>query len=125
MNIQRAHPVNEMLAKLIFLILPTAVLGYFLLLIVNQYYYLLQNHALQQSLYFAAGMAIAAIFYSFRFRFLPAFVLLILGLFTVYKGLDKYEVGEFDAVYVSMAFRISLDCSGVTSLRTPPIMLMP
>ena len=81
MNIQRATPVNELLAKLIFLILPTAAVSYFLLLSVNQYYSILQNQALQQALYFAAGMGIAAVFYSFRFRFLPTFILLIIGLY--------------------------------------------
>ncbi|MCW3120625.1 MAG: hypothetical protein JWQ38_117 [Flavipsychrobacter sp.] len=106
MNIQRAAPVNELLAKLIFLILPTAVVSYFLLLNVNQYYTILQNQAFQQAVYLAAGMSIAAVFYSFRFRFLVPFILLILGLYTIYKGLDKYESGEFDAFFIARQFQI-------------------
>jgi protein-glutamine gamma-glutamyltransferase len=106
MNIQRAAPVNELLAKLIFLILPTAVVGYFLLVNVNQYYSILQNQALQQTIYFAAGMGIAALFYSFRFRFLLTFIILILVLYSVYKGLDKYESGEFDAFFVARHFQV-------------------
>jgi len=106
MNIQRANPVNETLAKLIFLILPTAAVGYFLLLNVNQYYSILQNQAVQQAVYFGAGMAIAALFYSFRFRFLPTFIILIIGLYAVYKGLDKYESGEFDAFFVARRFQV-------------------
>src|SRR4051812_45539148 len=47
MNIQRASPVNELLAKLIFLILPTAAVCYFLLVNANQYFTILQNQAVQ------------------------------------------------------------------------------
>ena len=106
MNIQRATPVNELLAKLIFLILPTAAVSYFLLDNINQYYSILQNQALQQTAYFAAGMGIAGIVYTFRFRFLPTFAILIISLYAAYKGLDKYESGEFDAFFVSTAFLI-------------------
>ncbi len=106
MNIQRATPVNELLAKLIFLILPTAAVSYFLLVNVNQYYSILQNQALQQAIYCLAGMGIAALFYSFRFRFLPTFVLLIFGLYAVYKGLDKYSSGEFDAFFIARRFQV-------------------
>lgn len=106
MNIQRATPVNEFLAKLIFLILPTAAVSYFLLDSVNQYYSILQNQALQQTIYFGAGMAVAALFYSFRFRFVPTYILLIVGLYMVYKGLDKYEIGEFDAFFIARRFQV-------------------
>ena len=106
MNIQRAAPVNELLARLIFLILPTVAVCYFLLVNVNQYYSILQNQALQQTLYLGAGMGIAAIMYSFRFRFLPTFIILIVGLYIACKGLDKYEIGEFDAFFVTTQFII-------------------
>ena len=79
MKIQRAAPVNELLAKLIFLMLPTAVVSYFLLENVNHYYSILQNQALQQAGYFAAGMGIAAVIYSFRVRFLPTYIVLCAG----------------------------------------------
>ena len=106
MDIQRAAPVNEFLAKLIFLILPTAAVSYFLLINVNQYYSILQNQAFQQALYLTAGMGIAAFFYSFRFRFLFTFILLILGLYAVYKGLDSYQTGEFDSFFVAIHFLV-------------------
>lgn len=106
MSIQRAAPANELLARLIFLILPTAGIGYFLLVQVNEYYAILQNRAVQQALYFGAGMGIAALLYSFRFRFLPTFLLLLLGLYTAYKGLDRYESGEFDAFFIARHFQV-------------------
>src|SRR6476620_5242223 len=97
MNIQRATPVNELLAKLIFLILPTALVSYFLLWNANQYYSILGDQALMQTLNITAGMAGGAVFYAFRFRFLPSFLLLVAGLYVIYKGLDTYAIGEFDA----------------------------
>lgn len=106
MNVQRAAPVNEVLAKLIFLILPTVVISYFLLYNANQYFSILQDQAWQQTIYLGAGMLAGALFYAFRFRFVPTFVLLLIGLYTVYKGLDKYSVGEFDAFFISVQFMV-------------------
>jgi transglutaminase-like putative cysteine protease len=106
MNIQRAAPVNELLAKLIFLIVPTAVISFFLLDNASRYFSILHEQSFQQSLYLAAGMAGGALFYSFRFRFLPTIVLLVFGLYTVYKGLDKLAVGEFDAFFISVQFLV-------------------
>ncbi len=106
MNIKRAAPVNELLARLIFLILPTAVIGYFLLVNINHYYSILQDQAIQQSIYLAAGMAVAAIFYSFRFRFLVPFIILLAVMYSIYKGLDKYAVGEFDAFFIARQFQV-------------------
>ena len=104
MNIQRATPVNELLAKLIFLVLPTAFVSYYLLWHVNEYYSVLGAQAFRQTLYFAAGMGLSAIFYAFRFRFLPTFLLLLFGMFLIYEGLDKLAVGEFDAFFISVQF---------------------
>jgi protein-glutamine gamma-glutamyltransferase len=106
MNIQRATPVNELLAKLIFLILPTALVSYFLLWNANQYFSVLGNDAWQQTLYITAGMAGGALLYAFRFRFLPTFALLIAILFSVYEGLDKLATGEFDAFFISVQFLV-------------------
>ncbi len=120
MNIQRATPVNELLAKLIFLILPTALVAYFLIWNANQYFGIIgdphsglfsflppiANMTLQLTLFFMAGMAASAILYSFRFRFLPTFLLLVVGLYVVYKGLDSFASGEFDAFFISIQFLV-------------------
>lgn len=106
MNIQRATSINELLAKLIFLVVPTACVGYFLLWNANIYYSILQNEALQQSVYLLLGMVAAMVFYAFRFRFITSFVLLLLGFYTVYKGLDAYAVGEFDTFFITVRFLI-------------------
>ncbi len=106
MSIQRATPVNELLAKLIFLVLPTLVISYLLLVNVNEYYSILRDSALQQTMYLGAGMIAGTLFYTFRFRFLPTILLLIGGFYIVYQGLDKMAVGEFDALFISVQFLV-------------------
>ena len=106
MRIQRATPVNDLLARIIFLLVPTLLVCYFLLWNANQYYTILNNHVWQQTLYVAAGMGGAAILYGFRFRFLPTFSLLALGFYLFYKGLDTLSVGEFDFFFISIQFRV-------------------
>ncbi len=105
MNIQRATPVNEFLAKLIFLLLPTAGVGYYLLYTLNDQYAILQNQAWLQSLYFAAGMGIAALIYSFRIRFVPTYAVLLFLLYSTYKGIDAFATSEF-SFYVSLRFQV-------------------
>lgn len=106
MNIQRATPVNEILAKLLFLIIPTALVGYFLVWNANNYFSILQNRAWEQSAYFLAGMVVSTLFYAFRFRFITTFAILAAGLYLVYKSLDSYAVGEFDTFFISVRFSI-------------------
>ncbi len=105
MSIQRATPVNEFLAKLIFLMLPTAAIAFYLLLSINVRYALLQNQAVMHTLYLTGGMVLAALLYSFRVRFLPTFIILVAVFFSVYKGLDQYSSGEFDAFFIARKFQ--------------------
>lgn len=106
MRIQRATPVNDLLARIIFLLVPTLLVCYFLLWNANQYYTILNNQTWQQTLYVAAGMGGAAILYGFRFRFLPSFLALAIVLYAVYKGIDATAVGEFDTFFLSIQFRV-------------------
>ncbi len=106
MRIQRATPVNELLAKVIFLLFPTLLVFYFLLWNANQYYTILNNQTWQQTLYVAMGMGAAALVYSFRFRFLPTFLILAVTLYLVYKGIDASSVGEFDTFFLSIRFLV-------------------
>ncbi|PQJ09424.1 hypothetical protein CJD36_019470 [Flavipsychrobacter stenotrophus] len=105
MNIQRATPVNEFLAKLIFLMLPTAAIGFYLLNSLNVRYAILQNEAWLQSLYMAAGMGAAALIYSFRVRFLPTYIALLVVLFSTYKGMDAFSTSEF-SFFASVRFLV-------------------
>ncbi len=119
MNIQRATPVNELLARLIFLIFPTALVCYFLLWNAHDYFGIIgdlhsglfsflpaqTNMTLELTLFVAAGMVASALIYSFRFRFIPVFAAVLFLLYLVYKGLDNMGGGEFDAFFISVQFR--------------------
>ncbi len=104
MQIQRAAPVNEWLAKLIFLILPTAVVGYFLLLQGNEFFGKIGNDAGHLAFYMSIGMVAATFLYGFRFRFLPTFAALVFGMYVIYKGIDNLATGEFDAPGIEARF---------------------
>ncbi len=106
MKISRATPLNDLLARLIFLVLPTAAIGYFLLDAANSYFAILQNRAVLQAAYFGGGMAAAMVFYAFRFRFLITFAALIALLHFAYKGIGAAAVGEFDAFFASIQFLV-------------------
>jgi transglutaminase-like putative cysteine protease len=96
MKIERAAPINELLAKLLFLILPTGIFAWFLLSGLNEYVTALQNSAFKWSLYFGAGMVGSAVFHSFRFRALIPFLALLFLLWSGYQGIDLLATGEFD-----------------------------
>src|SRR5690606_402962 len=49
----------------------------------------------------------SAVFYTFRFRFLPTFILLVFVLYLGYEGLDRSGSGEFDAFFIARAFQVS------------------
>lgn len=113
MSIQRAAPANELLAKLIFLIVPTWLVGYFLLYNANIYFAILQNDAVRQSFYFLGGMLLSAVFYAFRIRFIPTFLALILLLWFLGKGIDNLATGEFDAFFLAAQYRVFAILFGV------------
>lgn len=120
MRIPRATPVNDLLARLIFLIIPTTIVAYFLILQAQAYYGIIGDASsgllrffpadvgtsLQLTFFAFAGMAISAIFYTFRFRFLPTFALLAFGLYATYKGIDSLATGEFDYFFISIQFLV-------------------
>jgi transglutaminase-like putative cysteine protease len=119
MNIQRANPFNETLAKIIFLLLPTALVCYFLISGAFSYFSIIgapgsglfsflpvtTSQALQLTLFVAIGMVGSAVFHSFRFRFLIPFAALLLLLWSTYKGIDNLATGEFDAFFILNQFR--------------------
>lgn len=107
MRINGKASFQETLAKIIFLLLPTLLLSYFLLWNANQFYaVILKNQALQQSLFVGAGMLLSALFYHFRFRFLPTFAILLAVLYLIYQGIDKLSFGEFDTFFHEVQFLI-------------------
>lgn len=120
MNIQRATPINELLAKIIFLIVPTILVSYFLFWNLYQHYSLIAayqaaltgalphffNQVFLVTLYLGAGMLGSALVYALRFRFLPTAVALYLLLYGIFKGIDSLAVGEFDTFFASVQFLV-------------------
>lgn len=106
MRVQRATPFHELLAKIVFLLAPTLMVCYFLLWNANEYYTILNNQTVRQTLYVAAGVLASAVFHAFRFRFLPAFLVIVLLLYLGYKGIDAGASGEFDAFFLSIQFLV-------------------
>ncbi len=106
MQIGRIHSWKKVTAQLFLLALPTVALALYLLYHVNQYYSLLQNHWVEQGVYFTTGIVAAIVFYGYRFRFITTALLLFSAYFIAYKLLGKLSVGEFDAFFVSVKFLI-------------------
>ncbi len=106
MKVQRAAPANELLAKLLFLILPTALVAYFLLYNLNEYFSFLQNSGLRWTLIFGAGMVGSSLFHGFRFRALLPFIGLIVLLRLGYAGLDTLALGEFDQPKIEASYKV-------------------
>ncbi len=106
MKIGRIHSYKKVIAQLLLLVLPTAVLSLYVLWDVNRFYAVLQNDWILQGLYFTAGLALSTIFYAYRFRFVST--LAVLGLFyaIAYSVLENVVVGEFDTFLVSIKFLI-------------------
>ena len=106
MRIGRVHSWKKVLAQLLLLVVPTALLAAYMLYNVNSFYTILQNDWLRQGIYFGAGLFIATIFYGYRFRFITTASLLFVAYFFAYRYLGKITVGEFDAFFVSVRFLI-------------------
>lgn len=106
MRIQRAAPANELLAKLLFLILPTACVAYFLLYNLNEYFSFLQNSGMKWTIMFTAGMVGSAIFHGFRFRALLPFIGLMVLLRLGYAGIGALSLGEFDQPVLEANYKV-------------------
>jgi len=102
MSIGKVHSWKKVIAQLVLLAAPTAALAFYLLQNVNESFTILENDWLMQGIYFATGMALAIIFYSFRFRFITTAAVLAIGLYVLYKVSSAWAIGEFDALSVSV-----------------------
>lgn len=106
MKIGKVHSWKKVLAQLVLLALPTAALVFYLLWSVNHFYAILQNDWQQQGIYFAAGLALAIVFYGYRFRFITTAALLFLCYYGGYKLTGRLYTGELDAFFATIRFGI-------------------
>ncbi len=106
MKIGRIHSYKKVLAQLLLLVLPTAVLSFYVLWDVNRFYAILQNDWILQGCYFTAGLALSTIFYAYRFRFVSTLAVLALFYIIAYSIIENVVVGEFDTFLASIKFLI-------------------
>ncbi|MCW3102781.1 MAG: hypothetical protein JWO09_1221 [Bacteroidetes bacterium] len=106
MSIGKVHSIKKMIAQLLLLAAPTAILFFYLLWDVNRFYDILENNWIRQGIYFTSGIVAAIIFYAFRFRFFTTAAIVFLFCYSCYKLLGSVSFGEFDAFYFSIQFLI-------------------
>lgn len=105
-KVERYTSAKKLVWQLLFLCLPLAVLMYFVLRTASSYYEVLNKQYLLHSLYFAIGTTASCIFYSYRFRFLPAFLCLLALFWLSDMFLDNFAPGEFDSFFLALQFSI-------------------
>lgn len=98
------YKLHDLLAKLIFIALPTLWVSYYLLQFWNADFEIPTYSIALQTSYLAIGLISSMCFYAFGFRFIPTYILLILGLYVLYKGLDATAIGEFDTFFITIQF---------------------
>ena len=103
-KIQRTS-FKQLLRQILFLCIPTVFMIYVLIFTTSDYFPLL-NHKqhISQTLFFALGILSSCVFYSFKFRFLPSFLILLLLFSGISIFLDNFAVGEFDSFFLSIDF---------------------
>lgn len=100
----RERSLTLYLARVLFLLLPTAALLAFVLRSAEQYYSFLQQQWVAHTVYVGAGLLAGFTLAALRFRFLPLFLALLLLWFSGYQIIDRFAVGEFDSFFVSVSF---------------------
>jgi len=106
MNIPREYSAKKITARLLLLIVPSMAIGAYLLWHLNDYYGVLGSQWLTETIFLAGGLFIGCLFYSFRVRFIPTFLLLLLLLFIASKIVSNVYIGEFTSFYAITKFYI-------------------
>src|SRR6476620_3179043 len=106
MKIGKVHSVKKMIAQLLLLGVPTAILFFYLLWDINRFYDILENNWIEQGIYFSSGLGISLVSYAFRFRFLTTAAIIFSLCYCFYKLSGYFAFGEFDAFYLSIQFLI-------------------
>ncbi|MEO6288341.1 MAG: transglutaminase domain-containing protein [Ginsengibacter sp.] len=106
MKVKKLHTNKKIIAQLFLLVIPSIVVGAYMLWHLNEYYSVLKNQWLNESFFLATGLIAGNIFYNFRFRFITTFLPLLLVLFILNKIVSNLFTGEFTAFYAITKFYI-------------------
>src|SRR5665213_958146 len=107
MKLQKKYSQKKITARLLLLIVPSIVIGAYLLWHLNEYYSVMESEWITESIFLATGLIAGCIFYSFRFRFVTTFLPLLVLLFIISKIVGNLYIGEFSAFYTITKFYIS------------------
>ncbi len=100
------HSIHKVLAKILFIVLPTVAVLYHLLQYWNVSFEIPTTDLVRQTGYFGIGCIGAVLFYALGFRFIPTFIILAAGLYFLYKGIDATAIGEFDTFFLTVRFAV-------------------
>ncbi len=93
-------------ARTFLLSLPSIIIGAYILWHLNEYYSVLENQWITETIFLATGLIAGTIFYNFRFRFITTILPLLLLLFIISKIVSNTFTGEFTAFYAITKFYI-------------------
>jgi transglutaminase-like putative cysteine protease len=106
MKLQKKYSQKKITARSLLLIVPSIVIGAYLLWHLNEYYSLQESQWITESIFLASGLIGGCIFYSFRFRFVTTFLPLLALLYFLSKIIGNLYTGEFSAFYSITSFYI-------------------
>src|SRR5437868_2478153 len=106
MKVEKFHSGRIVLLRMILLIVPAMVAGAYVLWYVNEYYSVLTNKWLFESISLAVGLICGCLVFNFNYRFLPVFIVLLLLFFTSGSIIRNTFTGEFNAFYAATNFYI-------------------
>jgi len=105
MSIGKVNSWKKVIAQLLLLAAPTAILVFYMLQNLNDAEQILQNDWFRQGCYFTGAMVISIIFYSYRFRAITTAPLLFIVLYIACALSPLFAVGEFDGLIVTSQVR--------------------
>lgn len=114
MGITKVHSAKKTIYQLLLLALPTTAVIAFMLFQLNNYYSILKNDWLSQSIYFGIGCVTSIVIHSYRFRFITLGLIIFLINYGIYTFVQSITIGEFDSFYATIKFFLFsvLFCSG-------------
>lgn len=104
MQLTSLKTIHKLLAKIFFVALPTLAMFYYLLRYGNAAFEIPTTTLIWQTIYFGVGCIGAILFYALGFRFIPTFLILVIGLYSLYRGIDAAATGEFDGFFLTIQF---------------------
>ena len=106
MNLENKQArLQQLLIRLVLVVVPTIVIGYITLRFLNFSYTSLSTGIFSQTIYFSLGLVLAYTLYYYGARWIISFVLLWLVYWLFEKSINRLP-GEFDVFYTTARFQL-------------------